>query len=153
MRHAEALDGVNDEARALSPRGWKQSREVARFLQDAGIAFDVAYSSPLVRARETAEAVLKICGDVPPEALKLADALRIEASRRDFEGWLRCLPDADHVLVVGHAPTLAERVRALISLANPESFRLPKAGLACVETGDRRTGALKFFLTPKLLKA
>jgi phosphohistidine phosphatase len=151
MRHAEALDGADDDARPLSPRGWKQARELARLLKDAGIAFDVAYTSPSLRARETAEAVLKVCGAVSPEELKLADALRIGASRRDFEGWLRCLPDARHALVVGHAPTLADRVRSLIGLANPESFRLPKAGIACVSTEDRQAGALKFFVTPRLL--
>jgi len=152
MRHAEALDGTDDDARPLSQRGGRQAREIARFLKDAGIAFDAAYASPLVRARETAEAVLKVCGEILPEELQLTDALLIESSRRDFEGWLRCLPDAEHGLIVGHAPTLADRVRSLLSLAHPESFRLPKAGLACVETDDRRTGVLKFFITPKLLK-
>jgi phosphohistidine phosphatase len=153
MRHAEALDGANDAARPLSPRGGKQAREMARFLKDAGIRLDAAYSSPLVRARETAESVLRVCGAVSPDGLQLTDALLIEASRRDFEGWLRCLPDVEHVLVVGHAPGLADRVRALVSIASPESFRLPKAGIACVETDDRRTGVLKFFITPKLLIA
>lgn len=153
MRHAEALDGPDDAARPLSPRGWKQAREVARFLKDAGIAFDAAYTSPLVRARETAEAVLKVCGSVSSKALQETDALRIEGTRREFDAWLRALPDDEHVLVLGHAPTLADRVRGLVSIADAESFRLPKGGLACVETDDRRSGALKFFITPKLLKA
>jgi phosphohistidine phosphatase len=151
MRHAEALDGIDDAARPLSARGGRQAKELGRFLKDAGVRLEAAYSSPLVRARETAEAVLKLCGAVSAEGLQLTDALLIEASRRDFEAWLRCLPDREHVLVVGHAPTLADRVRVLLGISNPESFRLPKAGVACVETDDRRAGTLRFFITPKAL--
>jgi len=151
MRHADALDGFDAGARHLSPRGWKQAKEVARFLKTAGIQFDVAYSSPLVRARETAEAVLTICGAVEPDTLKLEDALRNETSARQFAGWLRGRPEARHVLLVGHAPSLAEHVRALLSMGDPEALKLSKAGLACLETEDGRTAVLKFLLPPKLL--
>jgi len=151
MRHADALEGFDDAARPLSPKGWKQSKAVARFLQAAGIGFDAAYSSPLVRAQETAEAVLKVCGVVEPDALKLDDALLNEASARQFTGWLRTLPEARHVLLVGHAPSLAEHVRALLSMGDPDALKLPKAGLACLETEDGRTAVLKFLLLPKLL--
>jgi len=151
MRHAEALDGADDSTRPLSPHGFKQARELARFLKSAGIEFDAAYSSPLVRARETAESVVRVCGTAAPEDVKLVDALSIEASKRDFEGWARCLPELKHVLVVGHAPTLADRVRGMVGMPNPDSLRLPKAGLVCVEAVSGRGAALKFFVTPKLL--
>jgi len=153
MRHADALDGSDDAARPLSPKGWKQSKAVARFLKTAGIQFDAAYSSPLVRARETAEAVLAICGAIETDHLKLEDALRNEASTRQFAGWLRNLPDARHVLLVGHAPSLAEHVRALLSVGDPDALNLSKGGLACLETEDGRSAVLKFLLTPKLLAA
>jgi hypothetical protein len=52
-----------------------------------------------------------------------------------------------------HAPTLAERVGRLVGLSNPEALKLPKGGLLCVETEDRRSAVLKFFITPKLLAA
>ena len=151
LRHAEALDGFDDDARPLSEHGREQCRLVGRFLKRVGIGIDAAYSSPLVRARQTAELVLALCGKVGPEALQLVDSLALEATQRQFEGWLRCLPEAKHVLLVGHAPTLAARVRALAGVADEENFRLPKAGLACVETEDGRSGLLKFFVTPKLL--
>ena len=153
MRHADALDGIDDAARPLSPRGWKQAKEVARFLKTAGIEFDAAYSSPLVRARETAEAVLKVCGGVEPDALKLDDALLNETSARQFAGWLRSRPEARHVLLVGHAPSLAEHARALLSVGDPEALWLSKGGLACLETEDGRSAVLKFLITPKLLGA
>ena len=59
--------------------------------------------------------------------------------------------DGKHVCLVGHAPTLAERVRRLLGVEAPETFKMPKGGLACLETENRRTAALKFFITPKVL--
>ncbi len=151
MRHADALDGLDDAARPLSPRGWKQAKEMARFLKASGVEFDAAYSSPLVRARETAEAVLGICGAVEPDALELDDALLNEASARQFAGWLRNLPTAERILLVGHAPSLAEHVRALLGMGDPEALGLPKGAVACLATDDGRGAALKFLVTPKLL--
>jgi len=150
LRHADALEGADDAARPLSPLGKKETREVGRFLKRAGIEFDTAYSSPLVRARETAEIVLEMCGSAP---LEFAEGLLNETSPGQFGEWLKHLPSAKHVLLVGHAPSLAERVRRLIGLTNPEALKLAKGALACIETEDRQTAALKFLVTPKLLGA
>jgi phosphohistidine phosphatase len=151
LRHADALEGMNDAARPLSPRGWKQARRLGRFLEEAGISFDGAYTSPLVRACETAEAVLNACGGTVAGTCKRVESLRNEASQRQFEAWLRNLPDADHVLLVGHAPSLPERVRVLLGIPDADTLRMPKGGLICLETEDARSASLKFFITPKLL--
>jgi phosphohistidine phosphatase len=150
LRHADALAGADDAARSLSPRGWKQARRLGRFLEEAGVVFDAGYSSPLVRACETAEVVLNCCG---ASQLKKVDVLANEASPKRFEAWLRALPEVEHVLLVGHAPTLAERVRAMLGLEVESALSLPKGAVVCLETEDQRTAALKFFVTPKLLGA
>lgn len=151
LRHADALPGADDDARPLSDKGRDQCRLIGRFLHRAGLAFDAAYSSHLVRAWRTGELVLAECGAVKPSALKRIDELGLGASQREFDTWLRCLPDLKHVLLVGHAPSLAAHVRRLLGLANADAFELPKAGLACVDTDNRRTGELKFFITPRVL--
>jgi phosphohistidine phosphatase len=151
LRHADALEGADDAARPLSPRGWRQARRIGRFLEEAGIAFDLAYSSPLVRAYETAEAVLHCCGAVPTRQLRKVNALLNDCSQKQFDGWLRALPDAGHALLVGHAPSLPERVRALLSITDPDALKLPKGALACLETDDRRAATLKLLLAPKFL--
>jgi phosphohistidine phosphatase len=148
LRHAEALDGADDAARPLSPRGKKEAREVGRFLKQAGIEFDAAFTSPLVRAKQTAEVVLDVCGSTK---LDVTAALLNEASEATFDEWLKGIPEAKHVCLIGHAPTLAERVRRLLGVEAPETFKMPKGGLACLETENRRTAALKFFITPKVL--
>src|SRR6266540_153796 len=85
LRHADALEGADDAARPLSPQGRKEAQEVGRFLKRAGIEFDSAYSSPLVRARQTAEIVLDLCGSAK---LDLTAALLNETSDEEFDVWL-----------------------------------------------------------------
>jgi phosphohistidine phosphatase len=151
LRHADALDGEDDAARPLSPYGREQSAAVAKFLVKAGIRFGAAFTSPLVRAHQTAEIVLRamdLTGDVK---LKVVEALLNETSERDWNRWLKALPDEDHLLLVGHAPSIAERVRALLTIAQPEGLNLPKGAFACVDTDDRHSGRLKYLITPKSL--
>ena len=148
LRHAEALDGDDDAARPLSPHGRKEALEIGRFLKRAGIQFDVAYSSPLVRAKETAEIVLDVCGSTKVD---LAAALLNETSGAKFDEWLKGIPDAKRVCLVGHEPSLSQRVRQLLGITVTDALKLPKGALACLETGNRRTAALKLLVTPKLL--
>jgi len=148
LRHADAIEGADDAARPLSPHGKKEALEVGRFLKRAGIEFDAAYSSPLVRAKETADIVLDVCGSAK---LDLTAALLNETSDAKFDAWLKGIPDAKHVCLVGHAPSLAQRVRELLGIAAADALKLPKGALACLETENRRAAALKFLVTPKLL--
>jgi phosphohistidine phosphatase SixA len=85
--------------------------------------------------------------------LETADALRNETPRDDFERWLAHLKTANHVLLVGHAPTLAERAARLLGFSNPDALSLPKAGLICAETFDGRGGRLVLFVSPEWLSA
>jgi phosphohistidine phosphatase len=151
LRHAEALDGLDDAARPLSPRGHEQAREMGRFLKKAGVQFDAAFSSPLVRARETAERVLEVCGRVKPGQLVLVEALLNGTRALDFQGWLRGLPEVNHVLLVGHNPSLTEHVRRLLSVGDDEALDLPKGGLAVIRLLDGGSGVLKLYLSPKSL--
>ncbi len=151
LRHADARPGVDDAARPLSPLGRKQARKLGRFLKDAAIEFDAAYSSPLVRAKETAEILLKASGSLSASKLRTAAALLNETAEAQFERWLKNLPTAYHILLVGHAPTLAEHVCRLLDLNNSDALKLPKGGLVCLESEDRHAAMLKFLITPKLL--
>ena len=72
VRHAESegnarglMQGHQDFA--LSERGREQARRLASWLSTQGIAWDHSYTSPLVRARETAEIVCELTGHAAPE--------------------------------------------------------------------------------------
>jgi len=151
LRHADALDGAKDEERPLSPKGRKDSEIIAEYLKETDVEFDVAYSSPLVRARETAEIILPITNDRVWVQLELVEALRNETSQGEFDAWLRTVPDAKEVLLVGHAPSINERVCRLLGVDRAEAFHMPKAGLACLKTDNRTSAVLKFFVSPKVL--
>ena len=61
LRHADAGDPAawagDDADRPLSPKGERQAERLATFLADRGFAPDAIISSPLARARRTAEIV------------------------------------------------------------------------------------------------
>lgn len=152
LRHAAALDGEDDAQRPLSATGRRQSRKLARALRRAGVRFDLAFSSPLVRARQTADIVLDITNEGLPLRAQVSAALLNDADAETFADWLARLPaDAAHVLLVGHEPSLSARVRRLLGLACADALELAKGALACVKTTDHRSGSLKFLLTPKVL--
>lgn len=152
LRHAAAVDGLDDAKRPLSPTGRRQARKLARFLRRGGIAFDLAFTSPLVRAKQTMTIVLDITNEAQPVTAQEVSALLNEADPETFSDWLvRLPPDAGHVLLVGHEPSLSSRLRRLLGLERTEALELSKGAVACVKTADRRAGSLKFLLTPKSL--
>lgn len=149
LRHADAVAGSDDAARALSKKGIEQCRWLGAFCKQAGLVFDAVYSSPLVRARQTAERVLESSHKESPKVHQV-EALLNETLTDEFEDWLDSLPGVKNILLVGHAPSLAERARRLLGLDNPQALELPKASLVSLKTEDRRTGILKGYITPKL---
>jgi phosphohistidine phosphatase len=105
VRHAEAAPGDPDELRPLTDAGRKTARELGERLRDERP--DVVLSSPLLRARETAEAIARAAGVTaePDERLAPgadADALRLVVASR-----------GEAVVVVGHQPDCSEIVLAL----------------------------------------
>jgi uncharacterized phosphatase len=107
--------------RPLNSRGVEQAAGLAATL--AGVRWDRAVSSPLVRARRTAELVLAARADAP--ALGIDDRLR-EMDFGPYEGWSEAQLEADPLAVMrrregaqipGVEPEeeVAERARAFLS--------------------------------------
>ena len=151
LRHAHAVPGLDDRSRPLSEKGDAQCRQIARFCRQAGIVFDAAFSSPLIRARDTAERVLEITNPSQPIQFKAVNVLLNETLPREFGAWLGRLPDSGHVLLVGHAPSLAEHARHVLGMERETSLTLPKAGLLCVSMREEEQGSLKFMISPKVI--
>jgi len=151
VRHADALPGADDAARPLSERGQEQARKLGGYFKDLGVVFNAAYTSPLLRARQTAKLILKRRLLAKGAKLAVTDALLNETSKADFERWLSELPPAEHVLLVGHAPSLDEHLAKLLGVADPEAVALRKGAVAVVETEAGRRPTLRLFLSPKLL--
>jgi phosphohistidine phosphatase SixA len=105
VRHAEAAPGEPDELRALTPAG----RETARALgeQLRGTEIDAVVSSPLLRARETAEPIARAAGVEPETDERLAPGASADDVRDAVAG------RSGTVVVVGHQPDCGLAVLAV----------------------------------------
>jgi phosphohistidine phosphatase len=121
VRHAEAAPGEPDELRALSAAG----RETARALgeQLRGRQIDAVVSSPLLRARETAERIARAAGVEPEADERLAPGATADDVRDAVAG------RGDTVAVVGHQPDCGLVVLALTGREVP----FPPGGTAEIE--------------------
>jgi phosphohistidine phosphatase len=104
VRHAEAAAGNPDELRPLTSEGRDHARAVGARLRDQGFAADAVVSSPLLRARETAEAL----GLGEPEVDE-----RLAPGATPFDVRDAAIGRGETVVVVGHQPDCSKAVAAL----------------------------------------
>src|SRR5207247_7407711 len=121
VRHAEAAPGNPDELRPLTPEGREHARAVGLRLRDDGFAPDAVVASPLLRARETAEAL----GLGEPE---IDDRLAPGASPADMRD--AAAGRGRTVLLVGHQPDCG---RAAAALSGGPEPAFPPCGYARLE--------------------
>ena len=155
MRHAEAGSQdarrwPDDRLRPVSSRGHREHAAMARALKRMGVRFDRLLTSPLVRARETAEITAKAYGR--RIRLEETDALGDEARLKDLLKVLRHLPRSASVVAVGHEPFLSKAVGALVSPDGRAHVEMKKSGVAALEFEGRPKrggGTLLFHLRPR----
>lgn len=144
-RHAEAEDGVDDLARALTPKGQRQAQKMARWLKEQLPNTVRIIASPAVRTRETADALAmpyEIDGQIAPDAS--ADQL-LAAS-----GW----PEGHGlVILVGHNPAISVLASRLAG-AQASAVVLRRGAAwwyVCDTEQQERRVTLKTVMTPSLL--
>ena len=154
IRHGIALDRAlseQDETRPLTDKGRKKTKQVAKAIKEKGIYFDQVLTSPLLRAKETAE-ILKDKGLT--ENLENFSPL---APNGDIQDWLNSWDksSAETLALVGHQPDLGNWAELLISGKIEEKLVLKKAGiigLNCPENQSPFGKSQLFLLTsPKWL--
>lgn len=121
VRHAETEPGQPDELRPLTPRGREQARELGVRLRERGLVPDAVVTSPLVRARETAD--LLELGEAAVD-----ERLAPGASAADFRDAAR--DRGETVLVIGHQPDCGRAAAVLTGGPEPP---FPPGGYAVVE--------------------
>jgi len=142
----------DDTKRPLTEEGMARLRKEARGLARLGVTLDVVLTSPLVRARQTAEIVAAGFDPRPHVATidSLAPGAPYAAVIADLEKHLR----KGRIALVGHEPALGELAARLIGTRHPMAF---KKGAVCridVDTlPPAGPGSLRWFLTPKVLRA
>jgi phosphohistidine phosphatase len=108
LRHGEAEphDADADDARRLTERGREQSRAAGRALAALGVEFQHVFTSPKVRALETARLACEALGVEPVEH----PPLRAGFDREDALELLAATGDDQRVLIVGHDPDFSQLV-------------------------------------------
>lgn len=122
-RHAKAAPGKPDASRELSREGREQARALAEVLASRDDAPVLVLSSPLVRARQTAEAIAQATG----AALRIEERLAPGATAAALVAVLA--EETGPVATIGHQPDCSEIAQALTG-SDPG---FPAAGMVEIE--------------------
>jgi len=143
----------DDSKRPLTGEGITQLRKQARGLARLGVSVDIVLTSPLVRTRQTAEAIAAELEARPhvTNIESLAPDGTFQAVSADLEKQVR----KTRIALVGHEPGIGELAARLIGARRPIEF---KKGAVCridveVLPPAAGAGALRWFLTPKIMRA
>jgi phosphohistidine phosphatase len=153
IRHAKAAEAATDRERPLSAEGVQQATHLAHALHDLGIRWGEIATSPLERARQTAD-ILRAAGLAPrvDETAQLAPGGEGAGWLPDLSSWLN--GDRGDLAVVGHLPQLVEWAEQLAFGEAHGRLVLPPAGVIALELpprGDLCGACQLFWLTSPLL--
>lgn len=145
LRHGEAEphDARPDPDRRLTERGEAQSRDAGRALAALGITFGLVFTSPKVRARDTALLACEALGVEPVvhpplgEGFDVHEALALAAAGGEDQ----------RTLLVGHEPDLSQVLHDLTGAR----AQMKKGGLAGVGLRSTTGGELLALLRPREL--
>ncbi len=134
-----------DDKRPLTADGIARMRAEAKALKKLGLELDVILSSPLPRAKQTAELVADKLG----YEVKVSKALAPGFDISKLAALLKENAKAESVMIVGHEPDFSTAVAALTG----GKVVLKKGGLVRVDLASPETleGQLVWLLAPKIL--
>ncbi|MGB7758123.1 MAG: phosphohistidine phosphatase SixA [Salinisphaera sp.] len=162
IRHGIALDrdeargmGLSDAERPLTAHGERRTRAAAIGLRATlvDMPIDDILTSPLLRARQTAEILAGYLDDPPVDE---ADVLAPPVDMEALDEWLHTHFGERRVMLVGHEPDLATWVSWSLTRQRDRLLAFKKAGAALLEfpgAPDGGTGTLRWLLTAKQLRA
>jgi phosphohistidine phosphatase len=113
VRHAEAAAGEPDELRPLTPEGREAARALGEQLAAEGVRPDAVLSSPLLRARETAQELARPAGLEAEPDERLAPGATAESVKAAVA------ERGQTVVVVGHQPDCSQIAAALTGGPEP----------------------------------
>jgi phosphohistidine phosphatase len=154
MRHANAgiarENPLLDDKRALVKEGKEQCILMARTMNALKVQVDVIVSSPLKRARQTAQLVGTEMGY--DARVEVSQALGPEASYADFQEMLSRYSAYENVLAVGHNPNIFQFLGRLITGNGGAAIRMRKGSVARIKM-DRHPALLQWLIDPRTARA
>lgn len=159
IRHAIAEEqeefaktGEPDANRPLSNAGRKKMKRTARGLSSLVDQIDLVATSPLLRAVETAEILVR---EFANTGTTVIGALEPSQSYETFMEWLQRLDDVEVVAAIGHEPHLSGLAAFLLTGREQPFFEFKKAGTCLIEfehAVEPGAGRLRWLLTPAQLR-
>ncbi|WP_048194311.1 phosphohistidine phosphatase SixA [Candidatus Nitrosotenuis uzonensis] len=153
LRHGDANTStkvMDDFKRPISDVGVKESEYIAKMLSVFGIMFDRVFSSPLTRAKQTAEIAIK------SQKVRIVEVneLKPEGNVEQIAKILSEQKENSTILLVGHSPLLVDLI-CYITGSVHGSVSLKTGGIAKIKTSSLRprlSGNLEWLLTPKVIR-
>ena len=143
----------SDHLRPLTKKGRKRTKRSVKGMKAADVNVDLIVSSPVLRARQTAEIVHKGLGLKKP--IEFSDSLA-SGSVREIMSAIQAYHSFDGVMLVGHEPALSELISTMSSGVSHVAFNLKPGGLCKLQVNTARVGqsaTVEWFVTPKQLAA
>jgi phosphohistidine phosphatase len=142
----------DDTKRPLTDEGISRMRKAARGLARLGVSVEIVLTSPLVRARQTAEI---LAGALDPRpSLVNVDSLAPDGTYASVVADLEKHARKTRLALVGHEPMIGELAAKILGTRHPVEF---KKGAVCrIDIDDlppAGPGDLRWMLTPKILRA
>ena len=157
FRHGIAVEPDDwkgtDGDRPLTEKGKQRVREVAAGLSRLDVQPTLVWSSPLIRALETAKIVQRSLQ--VRTAVEVIEALLPDASPDRLLSILHDLPPESYVLCVGHEPHLGFAAAVLLTGKPSQAFPFKKAGACLIELSipvKPGRGVLRWWLPPSQLR-
>ena len=149
MRHGLAqdfTDEISDRERQLTDKGVANTKQAAQVIKALGLKLDHLYTSPLVRAQQTAEIVGKALG-IKPE---IREEVGLGFSITAVAALTHDLAPTSEVCFVGHEPSFSTTVASLIG----GRVVMKRGGLARVDivSSQPLLGELVWLIAPKIFE-
>jgi phosphohistidine phosphatase len=155
VRHAIAAERSrewpDDTKRPLTERGVHRFKEEVAGLRELDVTIHEIVTSPLVRAKQTAD--LLAAGLVGKPVVRILKALEPGHGPSAVMAQVARLVRRNKVAIVGHEPGLGELAAHLIGASRPLPFR--KGSICRIDMQSftsRHAGSLIWFVTPKMLR-
>jgi phosphohistidine phosphatase len=147
--------GMGDDDRALTEEGASKIKQIAAGLCSLDYRPELMLSSPLVRARQTAEILLKAFGK--GIELTLFSALAPSGSRPDIYREISSIDKKriKNLMIVGHQPSLGEIAGEIAFGSSKNIVDLKKGGVCAIELEIVQgvpKGILTALLSPSVLR-
>jgi phosphohistidine phosphatase len=142
----------DDAKRPLTEEGMERLQEAARGLARLDVWIDVVLTSPLVRARQTAEIVASAFD--PRPSIITVESLAPEGSYASLVADLEKHGRKTRIALVGHEPSIGELAARLIG--SRHSFEFKKGAVCRIDVDEIPPvgpGDLRWMLTPKVMAA